>query len=86
MDRVILIMGRLGYRSFFYLGLIGLGNKPHMIDNGPHLSLGTFCPWDIFSLGCFVPWNVGRLRTFCLCIIHITFQRHYVSLDTVPLI
>ena len=38
MNRVILIMGRLGW--VFCLSLlysIGLGNGPHMLDNGPHV-------------------------------------------------
>ena len=48
-----------------------------MLDNGPHLSpgtfvpwevlsLGTFCPLDILSVGRFVPWDVLSLGTFCL--------------------
>ena len=52
-----------------------------MLDNGPHLSTGTFVTRDILSLGTFCPWYilcVGRfvrekfclgtfcLRTFCL--------------------
>ena len=56
--------------SFLYLDLIGLGNWPHILDNGPHLSplgrfvlwdvlsLGTFCRWDVLSLGRFVYWDV----------------------------
>ena len=59
MDRVILIRGRYP-RSFFCLDLIGLGNWPRMLDNGPHLSprdilsLGTFWPLVRFVLGRFV--------------------------------
>ena len=35
-NRVILIMGRLelDYRSFTYLGSIGLGNGPYVLGNG----------------------------------------------------
>ena len=68
---VILIMGRLGYRSFLYPGHIRLGNRPHMLDYGPHLSpwdvlsLGRFVPWKVLSLGTFCPWDVLTLRTFC---------------------
>ena len=35
-------------RSFLYLDLIGLGNWPHMLENGSHLS-----PWAVLSLGTF---------------------------------
>ena len=54
-------------RSFLYPGHIRLGNWPHMLDNGPHLS-----PWDVLSLGMFCPlgrfftWDVLFPGTFCL--------------------
>ena len=57
--------------SFLYLDLIGLGNWLQMLDNGPHLSRGTFCPLWLFVLGAFcplgrfIPWDVLSLGTFC---------------------
>ena len=30
------------------------------------LSLGTFCPWDVLSLGRFVPWDILSLGRFVL--------------------
>ena len=64
---VILITGRLGYRSFLYPGQIILGNWPHMLDNGSHLSA-----WDVLSLGTFC---LGKfcLGTFCMCV-YLDFQ------------
>ena len=52
---------RLGHS--FFLGPIELGNWPHMLYNGPHLSPwdvlshGTLCPLRRFVLGSFRPWN-----------------------------
>ena len=40
---LLLLWGGLAM-SFLYLDLIGLGNWLQMLDNGPHLSRGTFCP------------------------------------------
>ena len=48
-----------------------------MLDNGPHLSFGTFCPlgrfvpgrfcpWEVLSLGRYVPWDVLSLGRFVL--------------------
>ena len=58
MDRGYSYRGEVRQGHFFILdtgtGNIGLGNWPHMSDNGPHLSTGTFRP-----LGRFVP------GTFC---------------------
>ena len=57
-------------KPFLYPGHIGLGNRPHMLDNGPHLSLwdvlslGSFCPLGHFVSGTFCLWDVLSLGTF----------------------
>ena len=43
MDRGYSYYGEV--RSFLYPGHFRLGNRPHMLDNRPHLS-----PWDVLSL------------------------------------
>ena len=67
MDRVILIYEEVRLGHSFFLGPIGLGNWPHMLDNGPHLA-----SWDVLSLELFVPGTFCLctfcLGTFCMCI------------------
>ena len=59
-------------RSILYPGHIRLGNRPHMLDNGPLLtswnvlSLGTLCPLGRFVRGMFVPWFVLSVGCFVL--------------------
>ena len=73
---VILITGRLGYRSFLYPGQIILGNWPHMFDNGSHLSawdvlsLGTFCPWDVLSWKV-LSWHILYVRLFRFSVFYL---------------
>ena len=82
MDRGYSYYGEVRLGHSFFLGPIGLGNWPHMLYNGPHLSPwdvlshGTLCPLRRFVLGSFRPWNnvpwdvlsLGMLvpGTFCL--------------------
>ena len=68
-------MGRLGYSHSFFLGLTGLRNRPHMLDNGPHLSHGTFGPWDILRL------SVGRfvLGRFAWDILNVHRSYYFIG-------
>ena len=79
MDRVIFILGRLGYRSLLYLGLIGigLGKRPLMASfvSWYILSLGTFCLWDVLSVGGFgledvLTWDVLSCFVFRIHAFH----------------
>ena len=71
MDRGYSYYGEVRLGHSFFLGPIGLGNWPHMLYNGPHLSPwdvlshGTLCPLRRFVLGSFRPWNVLSLGTLC---------------------
>ena len=72
MDRVILIIRRLGYRSFLYLDLIGSGNWSHHVSVKRLIyPLGRYVPWDVLSLldvlslGTFCPLGCYVLRTLC---------------------
>ena len=62
---VILITGRLGYRSFLYPGQIILGNWPHMLDNGSHLSAWDVLSWKVLS------WHILYVRLFRFSVFYL---------------